>query len=255
MNSELVQDIDYIGDIKKLAEAIEVLGSHYEEAKNFYWSTSLTFQINMHDAETEKLKKLFIVANRERRGFSEESLGIAVSEFSLAIETTIEAAKDKDPRAAHRDFLSWLCSLTNTEQKTANLFLKWVIMFAEELKLKSLDWLSWREYLDVPLDRWVVRLLGEHLKVGTTLFHKDFLNPKGTIPGALSQGYSKYAQLQGELERVAHNTTQPKIVLDELWIVGHVFDIYRPWLCEQCWIRSLCQHERKQHAVGIPTPP
>jgi hypothetical protein len=251
MNKETLQGGTYIDDTKNLAKVIEILGSHYEEAKNFYWSTFLVFHINRQDTEIEKLRKLFVVANRERRGFSEKSLGEAVSKFSLEIEEKIQEIKDKEPSEAHLDFLLWLCSIPHTEQKTANLFLKWVVMFAKELELESLDWVSWRKHCDVPLDRWVLRILGENLQVGSPLFHRDFLNPNSSWNLLKGAGFRKYLQLQKELEQAASNTNQPKIVLDELWLVGHVFDIYRPWLCSQCWIKDQCQYEGKPHIKNI----
>jgi len=242
MDENIIQNKDYtyIADAQKLARVIKILESHYQEARDFYFS-SLKFQITGLDTETEKLTNLFVAANRERRGFSEQSLGEATRAFSTNVKQKLEEIKDEKPSEAHFDLLLWLCDIPNTGQKTANLFLKWVVMFAKELKLESLGWVSWAKYLHVPLDRWIVRILGKNLVVGTPLFEKHFLNLQGVVPGLDIQGYRKYLQLQSELDRVASSVNQPKIVLDELWFVGHVFDAYRPFFCNRCWIKDECQ--------------
>jgi len=246
LRKQLLGNATYISGASRLAEVIEILRAHYDEAKNFYLAASLGFQISKQATEVEKLRNLFVFANRERRGFSESSLGKAVSEFSANVDGKTLALKDNEPSEAHYDFLIWLCSIPHTGQKTANLFLKWVVMFAEELELKSLDWSSWRHYLHVPLDRWVLRMMGQNLKVGTPAFQKDFLNPHGIVPGIDIQGWRKYFQLQGELATIASIVNEPKIILDELWLVGHALDIYRPWLCDHCWIQEYCEWEGKR---------
>ena len=239
----------YITDVQRLARVIKILGSHYQEAKDFYFSP-IKLQITALDTEIEKLTCLFVAANRERRGFSEQSLGKATHAFSTNVKQKLEEIKDKKPSEAHFDFLLWLCDIPHTGQKTANLFLMWVVMFAKELKLESLDWVSWTKYLHVPLDRWIVRILWKNLGVATPLFEKHF-SPQGTVPGIDIQRNHKYLRLQVELDEVASSINQPKIILDELWLVGHVFDIYRPFLCNHCWIKDECQLVGKLNVQDI----
>lgn len=243
----------YITDVQRLARVIKILGSHYQEAKDFYFSP-IKLQITDLDAEIEKLTSLFVAANRQRLGFNEQSLGEATHAFSTNFKRKLEEIKGKKPSEAHFDFLLWLCDIPHTGQKTANLFLMWVVMFAKELKLESLDWVSWAKYLHVPLDRWIVRILWKNLGVATPLFENHFF-PQGTVPGIDIQRNHKYRRLQVELDEVASSVNQPKIILDELWLVGHVFDIYRPFLCNHCWIKDECRlvrelgYEIKKHCI------
>jgi hypothetical protein len=130
------------------------------------------------------------------------------------------------------------------EQKTANLFLKWLAMFQEGLKLGLLDWQSWGPYLHVPLDRWVVRLMSKnYLHICTEAYEQDFFKEgKEQIPNFKMP---KYGELQNELAKGLSLTKEPRIVLDTLWFVGKMYCEYRPFLCSTCWLLSERCHSRE----------
>ena len=152
----------------------------------------------------------------------------------------IEEIEGLDGEQAHQKFLKWLCGedVSGTNQKTANLFLKWLVMFNSTFGLDIIDWSILHPYLHVPLDIWVTRLLGkEYLNIGTEDYDKDFL--KSTIPD-LTYGIRKYIELQYELSAITSKVNQPRIILDELWLVGRLFCNYRNILCDRCWIARQC---------------
>jgi len=233
----------YIKDPHKLAGALKVLALHEPEVKNFYFSTLSPKLTGLEDAK-DKLVTLFVVANSGRRGIgkSKESLINAATHFYQGIEQKIKECRGIEPQEAHEVFLKWLCNIPGMDQKTANLLLKWIVMFDTDFEFGLLDWQTWRPHLHVPLDRWVVRLMGKrHLGACTDDYERIFLetsvNPKYIN---LSFEKKEYHQLQKELTEVALLSQEPKIVLDVLWFVGHLFCDYHPILCDNCWIRKTC---------------
>jgi hypothetical protein len=155
------------------------------------------------------------------------------------------------PSAAERVRTLFLLS---NEQKTANLFLKWIWMFNDNLKLNMPEVTAWGPYLHVLLDRWVLRLLGRNLLAVTTdSFETDFWRSrKDKDTSKTVEGYEipvfgqdKYHQLQKELRDVAAKNGQPAIIFDILWYVGSKYCTYRPLLCDICWLRNTCLHASK----------
>jgi len=227
----------YIKDQEKLIEVTNILSSHIDDEEQYY-SAHISIQIPSRDDPIVKIEKLFAVANREQRGSSPAKLLDAYNSFGEGFDELIESIEGLDGEQAHREILKWLCSdkVSRTNQKTANLFLKWLVMY--NYKLDTLDWSILEPYLHVPLDVWVTRLLGkEYLDIGTDEYNKDFL--KGAVPD-LSMGINKYIQLQYELGDVTSMVNQPRIILDELWLVGRLFCNYRNILCDSCWLSKQC---------------
>lgn len=231
----------YIQDVPKLIEVTNILSSHAIDAEQFY-SAQHSFQISKDDDPLIKIGDLFAVANREQRGSSAERLISAFSSFWDGFGEILDEIEGLDGENAHQTLLKWLCGedVIGTNQKTANLFLKWLVMFNQSFGLDVVDWSILQPYLHVPLDIWLTRLLGrQYLNVGTQDYNKDFL--KSTIPN-LSIGREKYIELQNELGEITAKTNQPRIILDELWLIGHLFCNYRNILCDRCWIGGQCEN-------------
>lgn len=229
----------YIKDVPKLVEVARTLASHLDDAKSFYFA-QLNLQIDQDNDVLVNLPNLFAIANREQRGFSTENLLGAYNSFGDGLEEILNDIEELDAEKAHLSFLRWLCSgkIPRTNQKTANLFLKWVIMFNDAFDFSAIrDW-SWKPYLHVPLDIWVTRLLGkEYLDIGTEDYNHDF-SPTN-IPNFTSQ-FNKYSQLQTELRELTSKVNQPPIVFDELWLIGHLYCTYKNILCDRCWVSQYC---------------
>jgi len=234
--------MEYVKDAAKLAEVTKILALHEASAREFYHS-QLSLQVSKENTPLQNLTNIFVVANRARRGTSTGRSWTAFESFSKGVEGIIAKCKGKDPEKAHIEFLKWLCEVKETNQKTANVFLKLVVMFSEDFELDLLDWPTWKSHLHVPLDVWVTRLMGKkYLDVGTEAYNRDFLG--SAVPNLTNQP-KKYFQLQSELAEVTSLVGQPRIILDLLWWVGYVFCTYWPFLCDNCWINKQCQNYPK----------
>ena len=119
----------YIKDATKLIEVTNILASHMDDAEQFY-SVQLSSQISKNDDPLIKIGNLFAIANRERRGSSPERLIDAFNTFGNGFDKIIEEIEGLDGEKAHQKLLKWLCGkdVSGTNQKTANLFLKWLVM-------------------------------------------------------------------------------------------------------------------------------
>ena len=234
-------EFEYIRDADKLMRIIKTVSLHEAEVKQYYFSHLRPRVANLGNVK-DRLVVLFAIANKQRRGIGKgnEKLVNAAVAFYQGVDQKVEICSGLDPKEAHQIYLEWLCDIQGMNQKTANLFLKWLGMFHDDFGLDSLDWQSWEPYLHVPLDMWVMRLIGEgHFDVCTSNYEHDFRKAKGErdylAPGVKNR---KYAQLQSEFAEVASLAQEPRITLDVLWFVGNMYCAYHPLLCSTCWIEA-----------------
>lgn len=234
----------YIKDTKRLLEIIEILKIHEIDVKEYYHAF-LAPQLNqIHDTE-DKLIALFAIANSQRQGRNKEGSGVtsATAGFYQGIDQNIRQSMSiATPKDAHLTFLSWLCNIAGVDQKTANLFLKWVVMFQHDFQICSMDWHSWEYQLHVPLDLWVVRLMSKkYLNFCSEDYEQDFLKGENA-PRRTSLNLTKeeYKLLQQELGEAVVESNKPRIILDNLWFVGVYFCSYHPIMCDSCWVRKEC---------------
>jgi hypothetical protein len=241
----------YVNDCQKLQRIARIVTSKEVETKQYYLSHLQPRLAKVEDTK-DRLTKLFVIANKERRSVTPENLEKAATQFYQGIDRKIEECKTVGPQQAHEKFLQWLCDIDWMEQKTANLFLKWLAMFQKDLKLNLLDWQSWRPYLHVPLDTWVVRLIGkDYLDVCTEAYEQDFFREgKHRIPSSKA---TRYEDLQNELAQILSLIKEPRIVLDTLWFVGKMYCDYRPFLCGTCWLLTEECRSRKSPELDKPS--
>lgn len=245
----------YIKDADKLAKVIETLAQHEPEIQQ-YFLAELTPRILALKNLEEKLVKLFTIANADRqyKGKGNVKLVESVSAFKRGLsQIDISKYNDMNPVDAHRDYLDWLTHyIGGMGQKTANLFIKYMVMFNDELGLGLSPWRLWKPYLHVPLDLWVLRLLSkDYLDTCNESYEKDFRqhSKKSGKDEYPSPGFGmKYFALQEDLARVAALTKHETITLDWLWFVGNKYCSCHPLLCDVCWIRENC---RKRQAVDL----
>lgn len=235
----------YIKKPDKLGRIVDTLALKEIHATDFY-RLHLKHQLASALNKKDKLILLFALANsgRQGKGKDNENLVAATAGFSQGFEQKINIIKPFDAAQAHKKFLEWLCDIPHMEQKTANLFIKWVVTFESEFNLDLSDCRSWKPLLHIPLDRWVIRLMGKkYLDFCTDDFEKDFLNVDGN-PKSLNLALKKkeYIELQHELGQVSSAHNKPRIVLDTLWFVGYIFCKYRPFLCNSCWVSKECSN-------------
>ena len=231
----------YVQNTEKLQNVIRCLATHEVEVRRYFLS-GLQPRITPLDNFDDKLIKVFVLANADRLGTGKanENLVRAAATFREYLKQGIlNQLKGMEPNEAHQYLLSRLCDIKGMDQKTANLFLKYAVMFQNELNLVQIDWIPWRPYLHVPLDLWVLRLIGKHyLHVCGDEFESDF-QYKGdyTGPGVKTE---KYVHLQEDIKEVATSVNLPAITLDSLWFVGSKFCNYHPLLCDVCWLAQFC---------------
>lgn len=247
----------YVRNADKLRGVIHVLAGHEAEIKQ-YFLAGLTPRIATLEKDEDKLVKLFTIANADRLFTGRENLKLieAVAGFSQGLKD-IHQYDSMEPQSAHKSFLEWLCgSISGMDQKTANLFLKYVIVLHDELEIGLLPWKSWEPYLHVPLDRWVMRLMGrDYLGVCGENYERDFRKyykkkEKYDYPSP-SFGKSEYWELQKDLASVAALANQAPIILDGLWFVGNKYCTYHPLLCDICWLRKMCNRARARMVLPI----
>lgn len=244
----------YIKEPDKLASVVKILATHEMDTKRYYLS-HLSPRVAKIENVRDRLAVLFAVANKQRRGIGKgnEKLTYAVAHFHQGIDQRVKECEGVGPQKAHQIFLEWLCcDIEGMDQKTANLFLKWLAMFHNDFEIGLLDWQSWKPHLHVPLDRWVVRLIGkDYLDVCTTAYEHDFPQDK-VIPGFKK---TEYIQLQEEIGEVALLAQEPRIAMDVLWFIGNMYCTYHPLLCRACWIGGHCRHCASLNLQRLPTKP
>jgi hypothetical protein len=235
----------YVKDSTKLANIMRSLAKHEVDVKQYFLAVLMPRITAVDDLE-DKLVKLFVLANADRLGTGKdnENLVKATATFRKYLsQDIISSLVVMTPSDAHQHLLTGLCDIKWMDQKTANLLLKSTVMFAHELNLSRINWRSWEPYLHVPLDKWVLRLIGkDYLHVCSDNFETDF-QYKGDYPSP-SLKTDRYAELQDDIKQVAASANLPPIVLDSLWFVGSHYCSYHPLLCDICWLGEYCaKHE------------
>ena len=231
----------YVKDTIKLANVMKSLAEHEVDVKQ-YFLAELKPRLMTLDNLEDKLSKLFILANADRLGTGKnnENLVKAAATFREYLgQNIINRLMGVEPRDAHQYLLIYLCDIKGMDQKTANLFLKYVVMFQNEFNLGQIDWHLWELYLHVPLDLWVLRLMGKnYLSVCGSNFENDFQSKNDYDSPSLKT--EKYGQLQDDIKQVAASVNLPAIILDSLWFVGSKYCSYHPLLCDICWLGRYC---------------
>ena len=225
-------------DHDRLVKALHLLNDHRDEITRFYDSI-LGVQVQ-RDA-VEMLKDAFRASVNERRGASFPRGKEAVKAFDDSVESIahkVDALIPTNPEDAHRTLFEWVASLPNIDQKIAAMFIKFVVVYLGH----------WREmlpYLYVPVDVVVLKILKKKLRVylGPWTQAPAVTNPQGKLylrGGRMSAQYSDFMNFQNQVGEIAARADAPRILVDELWFIGHIFCKPFP-ICDRCWLRDICQ--------------
>ncbi len=253
----LLEDkMKYVNNPQKLLDVINTLAQHQAVIKEYFFA-SLNPRVNTLSEGSDKITRLFIIADADRQGKGKGNINVINATASFKRYLYGNSFKDlhhMEAREAHREFLKTMCDIKGMDQKTANLFLKYLVTFQAEFKLALYNWKSWEHYLDVPIDLWVLRLLGnKYLNICNEEYEKAFYHKvkredknedkyEYSSPNYLSP---EYIDLQTDIKNVFSQVTHPAITLDGLWFVGSKFCLYKPLLCNSCWLKNYCIADQK----------
>lgn len=233
----------YLNDPSKLSNVFRTLAG-YEDVVTDVFRAGLKSRIMMLSSAEDRLVKLFILANADRQGTGKGNVNLvtAAATFQEDLEGVKDGCRVLPAETAHQHFLGFLCDIQGMDQKTANLFLKYSVMFQSELDLGSiLDWSTWKPFLHVPLDMWVLRLMGkDYLGVCQDSFENDFRDRGKSKYVSPSFKSPTYTAIQADIRTVASSVGQAPIILDMLWFVGHNYCYYHPLMCDICWLSKHC---------------
>lgn len=253
-HSGLSEDkMKYINNPQKLQEVISTLAQYQAVIKEYFFA-SLNPRVNTSSQASDKITRLFIIADSDRQGKGEGNINIINATASFKNYLSKDSFKNlptKGIKDAHQEFLQELCDIKGMEQKTANLFLKYLVMFQNQFNLGHYNWVAWEPYLDIPLDIWVLRLLGNnYLDICSGKYESDFKHKDDyTSPSYSSQ---PYVDFQAEIKSISSQVNQPAITLDGLWFVGSKFCAMKPLLCDVCWLKTYCIADKTITWPGTP---
>lgn len=223
---------------ERLIQALQLLNGHTEEIQNFY-SSILRLQVQAEGIE--KLKETFRASVSERRGASFNRGNEAVQAFDNSIENLaqqVNAEIENNPEQAHRLLFESIVMLPNIDQKIAAMFIKFLVVYLNV-------WPSMLPHIYVPIDRVVLKILGERLQVYVGHWNQSpsVKNPSGHLyvrGNRMSAQYSRFIAFQNEVGQIAKQANVHRILVDELWFIGYIFCKEYP-LCHRCWVREICQ--------------
>lgn len=247
--------MQYIEDTKKLTEILRILALHKKDVKDYFQAELAPRMVAVND-QKRRIRLLFMLSNADRTSTGLENKGLIQSAqvFWNVLDNMITKCTKMAPKLAHSTFLKFLCNeIPGMDQKTANLFLKYIVMFQNEFKLGALNWVSWEPFLHVPLDIWVLRLISrKYLHVCNQAYENDFkqvtINKKTNrkiedYPSPLFI-QDRYTRLQNDFSIITATQIEPTITLDILWFIGSKYCSYRPLLCDICWINEFCSNKK-----------
>lgn len=223
----------------RLIQVLRALTKHRKEIEAFY-HTLLNLQVSSHN-HNQLLRDAFACSVSERRGASLERGQEAVGDFDDSMTDlfgTLGEEMHVDAAVAHQHLFEGLCTIRNVDQKIAAMFLKFVVVYLRQ-------WPKLQRYLFVPIDTVVLKILRYRLQVYSggeqapivKNAQGDLYVKNGTQPCA---NYRRFLEFQQELGDICKKANVHRILVDELWLVGHVFCKEYP-LCNRCWIRQWCQ--------------
>ena len=243
----------YIQDTPKLVKIFGILASHKMEIK-YYYQAGLAPRILAFTSPMERARLLFTLSNADRTSTGSGNSGLIKSSavFWNGLQDKINECSQMQPELAHNYFLHFLCDdIPGMDQKTANLYLKYLAMFQVEFNLNMLNWTSWEQFLHVPLDIWVLRLMStKYLNICNQLYENDFKQTKTNkktgrkvddYPSPLFHS-DRYVDLQNDLSEFADTQNENAIILDTLWFIGSKYCAHHPLLSERCWVREYCSN-------------
>ena len=210
----------------RLKEAFCELEKHRRTMDKFFAPVPETFQIEKGVITEDNLWRILLLNVQSRAGpsLSPFDMGELRGKFCQVIDL-VEAKKlqGKDKF----DYLySKIISVKGIGQKIASVFMK--DMVCEFLIFPEL-----REYLFLPIDTHIEKILTKRLKVfePEEVSKKDPLNCKSAM------------DFQVSLSKIH----RPRVELDRFWYVGYLFcsKNSRVVCNEICWMREYCQEKNK----------
>lgn len=230
----------------RLVAALRVLADHREEIDCCHRSV-VGPRVGRALPLDRKLLQAFAACVSDRRGATLKTGRDAVKDFDKKVPELIRIVETGgDPERTHRRAFELMCGVRNVNQKIAANYLRHVVdVFGE--------WHHLRPHLFVPLDRVVLRLLRVNLQVCDDLPKQSLVITGAgkrlcTKNGEPVATYKQFLRYQGWFTAAAKKASVDRILVDGLWVIGHIFCQPYP-LCHTCWIREHCAARRQNEIV------
>lgn len=222
----------------RLIAVLRILNRHSNDISRFYDSL---LQIQAPSTGLKGFRETFRASVNERRGASYDRGLEAIEHFETGarhLYSTVIALEHESPELAYKHLFEELVQIPNINQKIAGMFCKFLVVYKGY-------WPTMLPYLYVPLDRVVLKMLGETLAIyeGLKTQSASIISGNGNI--YLNDGetacasYRAFIDLQSSLLEVSNVARTPRILNDELWFIGTAFCKEYP-LCKQCWLNKVC---------------
>lgn len=220
---------------ERLIEALQILDCKREQITVFY-NSILSLEVQADGID--RFRDAFRASISERRGASFKRGEVAFQEFDNRINELIEKVNlqiKHNPEQAHRTLFETIIMIPNVNQKIVSMFIKFLVVYLD-------IWHKMLPFLYVPLDRVVLKILGKKLQVyvGKRTAYPSISKKLYVRGNRMSVQYDRFIEFQNELREIARQAGVQRILVDELWFIGHIFCKEYP-LCHRCWIRKICQ--------------
>jgi len=222
----------------RLIASLQLL-THQREHINKFYNSILKLQVTSEGID--KYKETLRASVNERRGASFNRGEHAVQSFDNIIEDLVNEVNntiEQNTEESHRLLFESIVRLPNIDQKIAAMYIKFLCLYLN-------IWPQMIPFLYVPIDRVVLKILGDKLQVYTGKWAQapTVKNPQGNLyirGNQPSSQYNSYIEFQQEISNIVEGTNIPRIMVDELWFIGFLFCKPYP-LCSKCWVNELCQ--------------
>lgn len=222
----------------RLLAVLRILNRHRTDISRFYNSL---LHIQAPSTGLKGFRETFRASVNERRGASHDRGQEAIERFEASAKhlySTVIELEHESPELSYKRLFEELVLIPNINQKIAGMFCKFLVVYKGY-------WPSMLPYLYVPLDRVVLKMLGETLEIYEGLWTQapSIIAANGNLyihdgrdPCANYRAFTDFQSNLLEVSAVAHTT---RILNDELWFIGTAFCKEFP-LCQQCWLNKIC---------------
>lgn len=217
---------------------LRILKLHSTDISRFYNSL---LQIQAPSVGLKGFRETFRALVNERRGASHDRGQEAIESFEASAKhlySTVIELEHESPELAYKRLFEELVLIPNINQKIAGMFCKFLVVYKGY-------WPSMLSYLYVPLDRVVLKMLGETLAIYEGLWTQSpsIISGNGNLylhnRGTPCANYRTFTDFQSNLLEVSAVARTTRILSDELWFIGTAFCKEFP-LCKQCWLNKIC---------------
>jgi len=222
----------------RLIAVLRILNRHSTDIQRFY---NNHLQIQAPSTGLKGFRETFRASVNERRGASHNRGREAIEHFEAIAQhlySKVIELEHESPELAYKHLFEELVQIPNINQKIAGMFCKFIVVYKGY-------WPSMLPYLYVPLDRVVLKMLGETLAIYDGLWTQSpsIIAANGNLyihdGREACANYQKFINFQHNLLEVSNRAGVTRILIDELWFIGTAFCKDYP-LCGQCWFNRVC---------------